>query len=361
MERYTVQQRIQILEFYIQSAKSVTATIRKIKQKFGRNHRISKNTVTNIVNKFYRDGSVCDQPRSGRPRRARSEENIAAVRASAEAAPRTSTRRRAQQLGISRFSLMRILTIDLCLHPYKIQLTQLLKPEDHAKRLAFANWALHQHELDGDFFAKIIFSDEANFELGGYVNKQNCRIWGTQNPHETVERPTKPPKLNVWCGLFSGGVIGPYFFENDEGQTVTTTGPRYQSMIEECLWPELEDVDVDNTWFQQDGASSHSTPENIALLRTKFPGRVISRKGDIDWPPRSCDITPLDFFLWGYLKDRVYTDNPQTLAQLKRNIRRVIGEIPAEMFQNVVGNMARRLASVVESRGGHLNQIIFHT
>ena len=60
-------------------------------------------------------------------------------------------------------------------------------------------------EEDADFGRKIIFSDEVHFHLSGYVNKQNCRIWGTENPHVFVEKPMHPQRVTVWCGLWSGG------------------------------------------------------------------------------------------------------------------------------------------------------------
>ena len=49
------------------------------------------------------------------------------------------------------------------------------------------------------------------------------------------------------------------------------------------------------------------------LLHEKFPGRVIFRNGDYNWPPRSCDLTPLDFFILSYVKDKVYADAPQSI------------------------------------------------
>ncbi|GFX18184.1 transposable element Tc3 transposase [Trichonephila clavipes] len=61
---------------------------------------------------------------------------------------------------------------------------------------------------------------EAHFLLNGYVNKQNCRIWSEANPHVYVETPLHPEKLTVWCALWAGGIIGPYFFKNDEGHNV---------------------------------------------------------------------------------------------------------------------------------------------
>ena len=46
---------------------------------------------------------------------------------------------------------------------------------------------------------KIIFADEAHFDLGEYVNKQNCRIWGTENLHANIEKQTHPKQVTVWC------------------------------------------------------------------------------------------------------------------------------------------------------------------
>ena len=68
------------------------------------------------------------------------------------------------------------------------------------------------------FGKKIIFTDEASFDLGGYVNKQNCRIWGIENPHAYIEKPTHPKRVNVWCGFWFRGIIGLFFFENEQGE-----------------------------------------------------------------------------------------------------------------------------------------------
>ena len=70
-------------------------------------------------------------------------------------------------------------------------------------------------------------------------------------------------------------------------------------MIREFLIPELERQNVHNTWFQQDGAPAHTARETMALLKDCFPHRLISRFSDIPWPPRSADLTPCDFSLWG--------------------------------------------------------------
>ena len=113
-------------------------------------------------------------------------------------------------------------------------------------------------------------------------------------------------------------------------------------MINEFSRPQLEDMDVDDVYLQQDGATCHTSGETIGLLREKFRGRVISRNGDYNWPPRSCDLTPLDFFLWDYVKDKVYTDSYQSIHELKMKIRLVIDEIELQMCENVMENFMKR-------------------
>ena len=87
-------------------------------------------------------------------------------------------------------------------------------------------------------------------------------------------------------------------------------------------------------YFQQDGATCHTSGETIELLRERFPGWVISRNGDYNWPPRSCDLTPLAFFLWGH----VYADVPPAIQELKEKIRAVIDEIESQMCKNLMEN-----------------------
>ncbi|GFW14113.1 hypothetical protein TNCV_3547021 [Trichonephila clavipes] len=82
---------------------------------------------------------------------------------------------------------------------------------DHQARRRFVEWAQNEIVVVPDFHKRILFSDEAHFWLNGYVNKQNCRIWSEANPQVYVETPLHPEKLTVWCALWAGGIIGPYF------------------------------------------------------------------------------------------------------------------------------------------------------
>ncbi|GFY00608.1 gamma-tubulin complex component 2 [Trichonephila clavipes] len=104
-------------------------------------------------------------------------------------------------------------------------------------------------------------------------------------------------------------------------------------MITNFFIPELNNHDVQELWFQQDGATCHTARATINLLKDTFGDRLISRFGLVNWPPRSCDLTPLDYFLWGYVKSLVYADKPQMLDHLEDNNRRVIADIWPQMLE----------------------------
>ncbi|GFU83700.1 DUF4817 domain-containing protein [Trichonephila clavipes] len=128
------------------------------------------------------------------------------------------------------------------------------------------------------------------------------------------------------------------FFKNDEGHNVTVNGDRYRAMITNFFIPELNNHNVQELWFQQDGATCHTARATIDLLKDTFDDRLISRFGPVNWPPRSCDLTPIDYFLWGYVKSLVYADKPQTLDHLEDKIRRVIADIPPQTLEKVIEN-----------------------
>lgn len=61
------------------------------------------------------------------------------------------------------------------------------------------------------------------------------RYWAENNPQRVQEKPMHPQKVIVWCGLWSGGIIGPYFFENEDGAAFTENGERYRAMLTDFL------------------------------------------------------------------------------------------------------------------------------
>ncbi|GFS65195.1 uncharacterized protein TNCV_2461 [Trichonephila clavipes] len=100
----------------------------------------------------------------------------------------------------------------------------------------------------------------------------------------------------------------------------------------------LNNHDVQVLWFQQDGTTCHTARATIDLLKDTFGDRIISRFGPVNWPPRSCDSTPLDYFLWDYVKSLVYADKPKMIEHLQDNIRRVIADIRPQMLEKIIEN-----------------------
>ncbi|GFU24721.1 putative DD41D transposase [Trichonephila clavipes] len=112
-------------------------------------------------------------------------------------------------------------------------------------------------------------------------------------------------------------------------------------MITNFFIPELNNHDVKELRFQQDGTTCHTARATIDLLKDTLGDRLISRFGPVNWPPRSYDLTPLDYFLWGYVKSLVYADKPQTLDNLEDNIRRVIADIQPQMLEKKSSKIGR--------------------
>ncbi|GFT18939.1 uncharacterized protein TNCV_4725811 [Trichonephila clavipes] len=81
--------------------------------------------------------------------------------------------------------------------------------------------------------------------------------------HSCIPQRLKFEKLTVWCALWAGGIIGPYFFKNDEGHNVTVNGDRYRAMITNFFIPKLNNHDAQELWFQQDGATCHTARATI--------------------------------------------------------------------------------------------------
>lgn len=189
MNRLTKEQRVKIVEFYYGNGRLTQNTFRKVCECdiFDSNNRPTEQTIQAIINKFETTYSVVDSP--PRQRSARSSVNI----------PTVSTRVNENQ----HLSMLE----NLYSSPYEIQLTQEFKPRDHLQRRKFAEFALEQLNADRFFYREMLFSGEANFWLNGFVDKQNCRIWSKNKPHNYHE-VSSSPKLTVWCAFHAGGIIG---------------------------------------------------------------------------------------------------------------------------------------------------------
>jgi len=362
MERWNLQQRAFVVELFF-ATNSVIQTQRHFRRRFDTTLSPSRKAILRYVTAFRERGSVGDKPHPKAARPVRTQATISRIREILEMNPSKSLRRLSQQVGISYATAQRITKSDLDLYPYKMQLVQTLTPADYPQRLAFSSWFLQKVDEDGSFLNHFFMSDEAHFHLSGYVNKQNCRFWATENPHQLHQDPLHSEKVTVWCAVSSYCIIGPYFFEDENGSTVTVNGERYRNMLQSFFIPQLHQRRIHRrrTWFQQDGATCHTANETLAILQQFFPGRLISKKGDVNWPARSPDLSVPDFYLWGHLKSLVYQDNPQTLDHLRENIRARTAAISQSVLRRAMENVQNRARECIVQEGRHLKDVIFHS
>lgn len=316
--------------------------------------------VVSRVEKKYREfGHVRDLPKPGRP--SLDENERLNVLLSVEENPHVSMSQIATNFDVPR-SVVHRLVRKHKFHPYKVIPVQELFEDDFDRRNEFCEQMQNLCNRDYNLVKNIIFSDEATFCLNGTVNRQNCRYWAIENPHWMMESHSQhPQKLNVWCGIVKERVIGPYFFDG------TLNGERYLEFLRFELIPALvalfpSHLDPDSfdeeLVFQQDGAPAHYAARVRAYLNETFPNRWIGRRGHIEWPARSPDLTPLDFFLWGYLKSKVYVNRPDNLDTLKERIRREVRAITPEIIRNVQGEFIDRLGYCQVQNGAHFEHLI---
>lgn len=107
-------------------------------------------------------------------------------------------------------------------------------------------------------------------------------------------------------------------------------------------------------YFQQDGATPHTADSVQNWLKSKFGNFFINKT---KWPPRSPDLNPCDFFLWGYLKARVYNPLPKTINDLKKNIKREIKKIDQDMLEKIFENFKNRCHLILSAEGGHIEVV----
>ena len=226
---------------------------------------------------------------------------------------------------------------------------------DPPRRKTFAQDILLKINESPNFVKLLLFSDEAVFHLEGGINVRNSVHWSTQNPNWLLEKSLNSPKVMVWAAIGHAGIIGPFFLEGN------VDSKSYLKMIEEEFYPVFSNLpNSPNLIFMQDGAPPHWEKNVRGWLNDHFPHRWIGRGGindtNIPWPPRSPDLTPMDFFLWGYIKKLVYTQNYQDLHQLKAAIVVAFQQVTGELVASALGNFVKRLNLVVEANGGHIEK-----
>lgn len=141
------------------------------------------------------------------------------------------------------------------------------------------------------------------------------------------------------------------------------TGENYLIFLQNELHGLLEDVPLNNRrhmYYQQDGTPAHFARQVKQHLDERFPGRWIGRGGPISWPPRSPDLTALDYCLWGSFKDAVYKVKVDTRDALIQRIRNVAADLKQrqDSIRRATGALRRRSRKCLEVNGGIFEHLL---
>lgn len=343
----TLEQRIYLVKCYGLGNVSYNYAIHLFNERYP-NVAVSRPALKKLINKFDQTGSVANKKKVCKKYDDDDAVTIMALESVAEN-PRKSLRTRASELNVSHALLQTIYKVNK-VYPFKPKFRHTLEIEDHAVRLDFCLW-IGENIMDNRYFYQnLMFSDEATFSTNGTVSSQNCRYWSTQNPNFNINaRNQRYRKVNVWCGMLYNRIVGPYFFNENLNQH------NYLEMLQNFLLPSLEQEELGHIYFQQDGCPAHSTLQVREWLNLHFPDKWIGRFGPIHWPARSPDLTPMDFFLWGFLKQKVYKERlDNDLDSLRMRITQAVNDINVEMLHNVYNNFRRRAEECVNQGGQYI-------
>lgn len=352
---FTYDEYVDMLLIYGECHKNGRRAQNLYSQRYPNREIPSYRTFRNVEQKLRSGSFPSGRAQTPRRKRVRTEDSNINILAYVQAYPHVSTRLVGEELGIGKSTVERTLK-DYKYHPYKIHLVQGLTPEDPERRLNFIAEMSLKFEEDRLFFNKILWSDESRFHNNGTVNRHNCHYWSSVNPHWMKETNFQVAwGVNVWCGLFNGHLIGPYFYQG------TLSGERYLNFLQNELPLLLENIPINeraSMWWQQDGAPPHFARQVTTYLDATFPARWIGRNGVIQWPPRSPDLTPLDFFLWGYLKEIVYVNQPRDVEDLQNKIIAACQTVtPAMITAACTRNLINRFEYCISENGNQFEHI----
>lgn len=272
--------------------------------------------------------------------------------------PTASTRSAATAIGVGHVRVWRTLNSHE-LHPHRYMRVQGMLPSDFEPRIQFCSWLLQNIRRRPSFTAHILFTDEAKFTREGVFNHQNMHEWSYSNPHNVSQHSHQVRfSVNVWAGIIGNHLIGPHILPDN------LTGAVYTEFLENTLPYLLQNVpeELRNTmWFQHDGAPAHFATSARAILNARYPNRWIGRNGSVAWPPRSPDLTPMDFYFWGHIKSLIYRTPVESLEDLVARISVAAGEISDNgniVFHNVRCSLQNRVQLCIQENGRHFEHLL---
>ena len=351
---YSIQEKTDMILIIGESFGNCLLAARVYAERYNDRRRPNKRFLEKLLATFKTTGSVNVKRKTSKVV-TDNEENQFVTLASVVQDPHVSTRVVARETGLSQSSVSRILRKHKY-HPYHIEMHQHLYGTDFQKRLEFCLRIMDEIGEKHDFLSYVLFTDESTFHNNGLVNRHNFHYYDTENRHlfRTTDRQNRW-SLNVFGGIIGDYVVGPYFFDGH------LNGRQFLEFLRTDFWILLENIPLNirqTMWIQLDGAPAHFSTGVRTYLNRKFPNKWIGRGGSIDWPPRSPGLTPMDYFLWGYVKNLVFNTPPTTPENMQERIRNAFHTITPNMLFNVRRSFEKRAYLCIQADGHHFEQIL---
>lgn len=354
MQRYTYSEYVDMLLTLGECHGSARAAERRYQEKFPARHVPNYKTFLCTERRLRERGTLKGSNfERGRRRTVRNVLNEENILNSVEANPRLSTRRLAMQHNMSHVSVWNVLR-EQQFHPYHYRQAQDILPQDRPLRRQFSQLLLERQAEDPMFLSNIIFSDEATFTRSGVFNMRNEHVWAENNPHaKKVTHYQHSFKLNVWAATLGNNLLGYHILPGN------LTGDMYRQFLSNRFYEFLEDIPLirrGSLWYMHDGAPPHFNLQCRQWLNEHFPNRWIGRGHDaaINWPPRSPDLNPMDFNVWGQMKQKVYSEAVDNEQQLRQRIENAFDQLTIEhKFNRNLFSLENRLHACNRANGGH--------
>lgn len=305
----------------------------------------SRCAFVNLIKRFESNGGNAKQENKG-SRRGIPDKDVKLVEQYFLDNKESHLREASRVLGMSVTKIWIILRKVLRWKAYTPHVSACLSQANTEARRKSAEWFLAHDSLF--FEEKVIWTDEKYFVLNQGPNKSINKIWAPSNPYVDVQCKTQSQqKIMCWVGLYAGKVIGPFWIETKMDNHV------YNDLMREEIWPQLrQQAQRKQLWYMQDGATCHTTENNLSFLKQKFSGRLISNKSEVPWPPSSPDCNPLDFFFWGYVMQHVYRIKPTSIADLKAVVEDFVESIDPAIIRKACASARKRFEMMMLENGG---------
>lgn len=355
--KFTFRERSDMVRIYLANNQSITAARREYIRRFPGRRAPSKLTFKRLATKLSNTGGVVDLENVRNHLSVLTEEIQIIVLGYFEAYPENSITNAACDLGLSRSSIHRVLK-KYKFKAFKFTNVQKLSDTNSRRRLQFCEEFLQLYNEDNDILKKILWTDESSFSTRRGSNRQNRRFWSVNNPHKICEvKHQGYQSVSVWCGIVDTHILGPIFIDG------RLTGNKYFEMLQSSIEEAIEELPLNvvvNLIWQQDGAPPHNILPVQYYLNSTYRNGWIGNNGTIRWPPNSPDLTIMDFFFWGHIKNMVYHTPCYTEQELRDKISSAVHHLrqTPEALINATNHTLKVYNKCIQQNGKHVEQFL---